>query len=258
VFNGVAVSRDNGRRWSVHVGGPLPARHAVGGGQGSVAVASRDGATAYAVLPDERLYRTSDTGVSWTEVRLSSPAYAVSASPESGTAYVATSRGVDTVGEGSPRLLGGSPADLRRLVVGPDGAVYGAGTSSSRRLARLWSNQNGSWTRLAGDQWIHDVAVDPENRRRIVYVTNDDPNHDTSDATGVWISCNGGQTFSQYDRGLPILRVLRVAFDPWLPGRLIVGTNGRGFWQTQLRRCAATRQPAPAGQVGPIGLRTPP
>jgi ligand-binding sensor domain-containing protein len=82
------------------------------------------------------------------------------------------------------------------------------------------------------------VAIDPTNSRRIVYVTNDNPYHDTSFATGVWVSCNAGQTFSQYNTGLPMLRVLSVAFDPWTPGRLVIGTDGRGYWQAQLPGCS--------------------
>ena len=51
-FNGLGVSTDSGQTWSVHAGGTLPARYSVGSGQGSIAIASSDGATAYAVLPD--------------------------------------------------------------------------------------------------------------------------------------------------------------------------------------------------------------
>ena len=70
-----------------------------------------------------------------------------------------------------------------------------------------------------------------------MYVTNDNPYHDTSFATGVWVSCNAGASFTQYDEGLPMLRILSVAFDPWTPGRVIIGTNGRGYWQTELPSC---------------------
>jgi hypothetical protein len=237
-FNGIAVSRDAGQTWTFHSGGALPVRHAWGGGQGSIAIASSDGTTAYAVLPDKALYVTSDTGSTWTPVPLGSAAFAVASSSASHAVYAATDAGIfQIINGGAPVLLSGSPTGLRRLVTVAEGSVYGAGPLGSSSQSGLWSNRAGSWTRLATNAWVDDVAIEPQDPRRIVYVTNDNPYHGTSFATGVWISCDGGQTFSQYDTGLPMLRALSVAFDPSVPGRVIVGTNGRGYWQTQLPTC---------------------
>jgi hypothetical protein len=238
-FNGIGVSTDSGQTWSVHVGGTLPARYAVGSRQGSIAIASNDGSTAYAVLPDKQLYVTTDTGAAWTPVSLPSPAYAVAASPDFRTVYVATDAGVEQIAnQGQPVLLSGSPAGLHRLVVDPDGTAYGTGPLNGGSRSGLWSNQTGAWTRVSTNAWVNDVAIDPLNPRHVVYVTNDNPYHTTSLATGVWVSCDAGHTFSQYNPGLPMLRVLSVAFDPWIPGRVIIGTDGRGYWQTQLPICA--------------------
>jgi hypothetical protein len=237
-FNGIAVSQDGGQTWNYQTGGALPARYSVGNGQGSVAIASSDGTTAYAVLPNEQVYVTTNTGSTWTQVPLASPAFAVASSPGNGNTYVATNAGIYEITSpgATPVLITGSPTGLRRLVIAPGGAVYAAGPIETSQSG-LWSNQSGSWTRLSSSQWVNDVAIDPNNSSRIVYVTNDNPYHDTSFATGVWISCNAGQTFTQYNAGLPMLRVLSVAFDPWIPGRLIVGTDGRGYWQTELPGC---------------------
>lgn len=239
LFNGIAVSRDLGQTWTYHVGGSLPARYTAGNGQGSVAVASSDGATAYAVLPNKQVYVTTDAGNTWTQVTLASPAIATASSPDHRATYIATNAGIYQVATpgGPPALIQGSPTGLRRLVVGPSGAVYGAGPIETSQ-GGLWSNQSGSWTRLATNQWVNDVAIDPGNSRRIVYVTNDNPYHDTSFATGVWISCDAGRTFTQFNVGLPMLRVLSVAFDPWDSGRLVIGTDGRGYWQTLLPACS--------------------
>ena len=112
-FNGLGVSTDSGQTWSVHTGGVLPARYAVGSGQGSIAIASSDGATAYAVLPDRHLYMTTDTGSTWTLVALPSPAYAVASSPDFRTVYVATDAGIERIaGQGQPMLLSSSPTGL--------------------------------------------------------------------------------------------------------------------------------------------------
>jgi hypothetical protein len=238
-FNGIGVSTDSGQTWSVHVGGTLPPRYSVGSGQGAIAIASSDGAIAYAVLPNKQLYVTTDTGATWTPVALSSPAFAVAANPAQRTTYVATAAGVQQIASGGqPVLMSGSPFNVRRLVVGPDGALYGAGPLASGAQSGLWTNRTGAWTRVAGNSQVDDVAVDPNNPQHVVYVTNDNPYHATSLATGVWVSCNGGQTFSQDNPGLPMLRILSVAFNPSVPGRVVIGMDGRGFWQTQLPACS--------------------
>ncbi len=239
VFNGIAVSVDSGRAWSTHVGGTLPQRYAFGSNQGSVSVASRDGATAYVVLPDRGLYRTSDAGGTWSSVHLGSPAYAVAATPDYSSTYVATAAGVyQLTPSNPPRLMTGSPPRLARLVTSSNRTLYGTGQlGGDASTAGLWRYGSGSWVRLVSDPWVDDVAIDPYAGKRIVYVTNDNPYHDNSFATGVWVSCDRGRSFTQSNHGLAMTRVLSVAFDPWTPGRLVIGTNGRGFWQTQLPSC---------------------
>ena len=254
MFNGIGVSRDAGGSWSVHVGGTLPARYAVGGGQGSSPLPP---ATARARTPF--CLTSTCTGPSTREPRGVRCHCVARLCGRRFTPFQVNlcryeGRRRDNQGGTAPTLSDGSPGGLRRLVVAGDGAVYGVGTSSVTTTAGLWTNGSGTWSRLADDWWARDVAIDPRNRKRIAYVTNDDPYHTTSYATGAWISCNGGRSFSRYNRGLPMLRALSVAFDPSLPGRLIVGTAGRGFWQTQLRRCAGGVQPDPAGPGGPIAL----
>ena len=133
-------------------------------------------------------------------------------------------------------LIPTSPPNLRRVITASDGTLYGTGPTESSQSG-LWTNRTGVWTRLSTNQWVSDVAIDPTDPRHIAYVTNDNPYHSTSFATGVWVSCDGGQTFTQTNTGLPMLRALSIAFDPWIPERLIIGTDGRGYWQTQLLPC---------------------
>lgn len=79
-FNGIAVSKDAGQTWSYHAGGALPARYAWGSGQASVTIASGDGSIAYAVLPNQQLYVTTDAGATWSQVALGSQALAAASS----------------------------------------------------------------------------------------------------------------------------------------------------------------------------------
>jgi photosystem II stability/assembly factor-like uncharacterized protein len=238
-FNGIAVSVDSGRTWSTHVGGTLPQRYTVGSDRGSVAIASGDGATAYVVPPDGGLYKTTDTGNTWSSMQVGSPAYAVAAAPDFSAIYVATDAGVyQLTPSGLPGLMTGSPPSLSRLVAPSHGTLYGVGQLGGYSSpAGLWRYASGSWKRLSSNGWVNDAAIDPHNSKRIVYVTNDNPYHDRSFATGVWLSCDAGASFIQINNGLAMTRVMSVAFDPSSPGRLVIGTNGRGFWQTQLPNC---------------------
>jgi photosystem II stability/assembly factor-like uncharacterized protein len=235
-FNGIGTSQDAGATWSVKAGNGLPARYAAGSIRGSVAIASANGATAYAVLPDGGIYTTADTGATWSRVGTTSDAWSVAASRDFSTVYAATDRGILASVAGGPfTLLANSPTGLRRLVVGAAGVVYGTGpVAGSAAQGGLWVYSAGVARRLSGSRFVSDVAIDPLNASRIVFVTNDNPYHDTSSATGVWVSTDAGLTFTQRNGGLPMTRAYSVAFDPATPGRIVVGTNGRGFWQTLL------------------------
>jgi hypothetical protein len=238
MFNGIAVSRDNGQTFSYDVGGGLPARYSFGGGQGAVAIASADGATAYVVAPNEQVYLTSNFGQSWSQVPVGSPAWAVAVTPDRSQVLIATNAGIEQItrASGAMTLLSGSPAGARQIEIASNGAIYATGPIEGAQSG-LWSNQSGTWTRIASNAWASNVAIDPNNSQHVVYVTNDQPYHTTSFATGVWVSCNGGQNFIQDNTGLPVLRVISVTFDPWSANHVIIGTNGRGYWQTQLPPC---------------------
>ncbi len=249
-FNGIAVSQDNGQTWTVHAGGTLPGRGTTGPGQGSISIASNDGSMAYVVLPNQQLYVTTDTGDTWTQIPISSPAWALTTSANDGATYIATNAGLAqtsyaatgasinhvTPGAISTAVVAATPPNLRRVITAPDGTLYGTGPIESSGSG-LWTNRTGVWTQLSTNQWVSDVAIDPSNPQHIAYVTNDNPYHSTSFATGVWTSCDGGQTFTQANTGLPMLRAFSIAFDPWIPERVIIGTDGRGYWQTQLPPC---------------------
>ena len=97
----------------------------------------------------------------------------------------------------------------------------------------LWHLRAGVWTQIWGSaqaQFAFDVALDPTNANRIAIVTNDNPWHDRMGSSGVWLSTNGGTSFSQQNTNLPMNRGGTIAFDPVTSGKLIVGLNGRGFW----------------------------
>jgi photosystem II stability/assembly factor-like uncharacterized protein len=250
IFNGIAASTDAGATWSVDVGNGLPERYSYAAGQASVAIASDDGATAYAVLPDGSLYETTDTGVDWHQIPLRSSATAVASSLAHRDVYVATLRQILVAHSDDPgalKAIRGSVPDAQQLVATTTG-MYAVGPPASP-LSGLYRDVSGTWSRISTNRYVSAVAVDPFDPGHVAFVTNDQPYHTTSFATGIWFSCDAGQTFTPDNTGLPMTRIYSVAFDPWERGRVVIGTNGRGFWQTNATRCASRSASASDAQA---------
>ena len=91
---------------------------------------------------------------------------------------------------------------------------------------------------------VSTVAVDPQNGRRIVIGTSDWDSRDVTNATGVWLSQDGGATWSQQNTGLGMLRIQILMFNPHKTGELLLGTDGQGFYKTEFRS-ARTASAAP-------------
>jgi hypothetical protein len=94
----------------------------------------------------------------------------------------------------------------------------------------LYRFYSGAWTLVKAEYALRSVDVDPTNPLRIIVSTDDDPYHDVSAASGVYLSIDGGATWSGQSHGLAMLRGGIVRFVPWDPSQVILGTNGRGFW----------------------------
>ena len=110
----------------------------------------------------------------------------------------------------------------------------------------VWQFAGGKWNQLSSDKYgpvtrAFMAAADPANPRRIVAVTNDNPFSDITNASGVWLSEDGGKTWTAQNSGLPMLRVQSVRFCPDKSGLLVVGLNGRGFYKTRISETVAAR-----------------
>ena len=149
----------------------------------------------------------------------------------------------------------GAPPGVTRLVFETGGKhrVFAV----AWRTTGLWQRAGTTWQQLAQDPYIADVAVDPFDTQHIVAVTNDHPYHDSSFATGVWVSTDSGAHWTRQNDGLPEARVATVAFDPAIQGRIIIGTYGRGFFErTESASTASLRlDPVPA-EPSPVSVRT--
>lgn len=239
-FNGIVVSTDYGATVSGKAGAGvgLPTKGTVGArSYGSVAFGSKDGSVIYAVLPSGDLYKSTDTGANWTLLKSDVEAYCVAVSADFATVYLGTTTGT-FVGDGSSSgsfTLSGTFPRATRLVFDSEGDLYACAHKAGGTVGGLWRLRGGVWTQLFSSPYVKDVAIDPRDPSRIVFVTQDDPFNDTNFATGIYLSTDGGNSeFESINDGLPMLRVRSVAFDPWTAGRVVVGTDGRGFWTANL------------------------
>ena len=184
------------------------------------------------------LYSSSNGGASWAQVVSNGIGQDgglrfIAAAGDDRTFYINGAAGVWSTNDAGRTyiLMPGSPAGTDRMIVDP--------SESARLYLTKWRTGSGdglyrydghSWTLLRTEYAARGVAVDPTNSQRILLSTDDDPYHDVTAATGIWMSEDGGATWTPQNEGLPVLRGPVIRFIPWDPSQVIFGTNGRGFW----------------------------
>lgn len=244
-FLGVARSVDGGATWQM-LGGKarsLPELMA-GGNQPAGIYAQSDAPNRVWVCIENKLYHSEDGGDTWKLMTVGLEPHWFAGDPShprhfflSGSKNVyETNDGVAFTPIGGPHQAGKMTVDsLGRLYVGADQGQRGG----------LWRYDGKSWTRLLDEYWITNVAVDPTNPQRLAITTNQNPYVESSQATGVWVSADGGATWSQQNDGLAMLRGFSLTFNPHNPAQLVWGSDGRGFWTTTWPR-----------DFAPVGNRT--
>ena len=149
----------------------------------------------------------------------------------------------------------GGPSERVKLSADPSGGpTLWAASNGHWRDHGLYRRSGGAWSAVplpgGADYWAKDVAVDPTDPLRVAVVTNQDPYLDASRATGVWLTADGGATWSNQSANLPVLRGNTITFSP--DGRrLIVGTGGRGFFAADVGRSTLGQQAEHLATGGP-------
>jgi hypothetical protein len=179
------------------------------------------------------LYYTADGGDHWQVIHEARGlSWITPVSPRARAFYVCSESGVWFTSNGRElKLLEGSPKPCTWVAVDPlfPERIYATAWRSAE-YGGLWRYESGKWTRLRDDRYISRVAVCPTNPRRLVVSTSDHPYHDICFATGVWVSSDGGTSWSQQNDGLACLRGDVIAFNPHDSTQLVFGTLGRGFF----------------------------
>lgn len=155
--------------------------------------------------------------------------------------YITTDNGIYRTDNGIDFGLVGGPKQA-------DGMELAASAANPNLLYAAQSNatQDGIWRYSAAEnRWLSvwnnpavtsragDIAVHPINADVLAIITHDQPYHDETWATGVWVSWDAGETWQQENQGLPMLRGEAIAFHP--NGQsLVVGLGGAGFYTANL------------------------
>jgi len=230
-FDGVAKSTDGGLDWTYTT--PVAA---TGEPLGIYALANNPDMVWFTL--NGTLYASRDGGATWQSVvsngiESDGGLKYIAAAGDNRTFYVNGASGVWRTQDAGTTftLMPGSPAGSERIIVDP--------TSSGHLYVTKWRTFSGdglyrydgqSWTLIRAEYAARGVAVDPSNAQRIVLSTDDDPFHDVTAASGVWMTEDGGASWTQQNEGLATLRGAVIRFVPWDPSTVIFGANGRGFW----------------------------
>ena len=228
----ILKSSDNGKTWSY-----LPWPSGASGNNQAVYVLPTDSSTVWAGIGSS-IYRSGDGGHSWTTVAGDvGGIFNFSVDPSSPTTfYVGTMNGVYKTTDGSTfALMNGSPRSYsgNQVVVDPMNPSVLFVASTQNAVYRFDGNR---WSDLWDKFMPGAIAVDPQDDQRLAVITNDWPTHDESLADGVWISEDGGASWTQTIAGLQTLRGTTIAFNPDRSSQLIVGLGGGGYFVTDVGR----------------------
>lgn len=189
--------------------------------------------TAWVVLAD-RIYQTTDGGLSWNEVFFAKGMkYIAEDRNNPSTFYVNSVSGVFKTHDAKTfTLLPDSPENGEKIycVSGDNPVLYVTKWRTGDGREGLWKYDGSAWTLIKNDYYLYDVAVHPENHDILVVATNDHPYHDVMNNSGISLSPDGGKSWILQNQNLPMLKGEVIRFNPHQPDQLILGTGGRGFF----------------------------
>jgi beta-glucosidase len=229
---GIFLTTDGGMTWSTALGAKfgLPERDK-GGEPSGVLADPRDGRKVWASVGG-KLYHSSDGGGQWQSVETPRKVYWLAGDPgKPGRFYLTADKGVFVTDDGKTfQHLGGPwPHTRGKAACDKLGRLYIAQWQTSHPGVWRWDGRQ--WERLLDELFTSDIAVDPNDPNRLALITNDDPWHDATRATGVWVSTDAGKSWAQASTGLMMMRGLCVAFNPHNPEQLVCGTQGSGYFE---------------------------
>ncbi|MDJ0662207.1 MAG: hypothetical protein QNJ42_22375 [Crocosphaera sp.] len=242
---GVYVSFDGGNNWQRQ---SIPFAE----GRGRKIVAHPTETNKSWLVWDDKLFFSNDYGQTWTQ-QLTTAGNIYELTPdyasETFQVYVGSQSGLwqsSDVNGNNYNLVPGSDVDawgITRIDIVDHDTLYAVNAKRDGYSQRgIWQYDQGVWTQLTNNKsdgstpfrWVADIAVDPRNPDRILAATDQDPFLSVSQATGVWLSEDGGNSWQPFNDGLSMLRVKNIQFKPDDSGTVVIGTTGGGLYRTQI------------------------
>jgi photosystem II stability/assembly factor-like uncharacterized protein len=238
--NGILHSDDGGATWKTLSGAARGLPSSGWGSKGEysgVYAHPENGAEAWALLSGA-LLATTNAGASWARVPGVSNAWQLAADPTAaGRFYLTSMDGLLARGpDGGLRNLG-KPGLSKRGRVSCDALGRVLVCQWRQGESGLWryDPRSAEWSLLRKDALAFVCKASPADPRRLLLGTSDDPYHEAASGNGVWQSADDGATWARANDGLPMLRVTALDFNPFDPAQIVLGSFGRGFYQTRWR-----------------------
>jgi photosystem II stability/assembly factor-like uncharacterized protein len=235
-YEAVLKSTDWGANWA-YVSSPA----GVSGENQAVYTLPSDSSTVW-VGVGSVVYQSQNGGQSWTAVTgsLGNAIYNFAPDPTTPTTfYVGAGNGVYKTTDGVTfNLMSGSPTSTvgNMVVVDPQNPTILYAVPTNPPDGGVWKFDGTSWSQIWSKRYANALAIDPQNDQRLVAVTLGWPQADINEADGVWLSENGGGSWTQINTGLQLLRGSTLTFNPDDSEQLIVGLAGGGYFVTDLGR----------------------
>jgi photosystem II stability/assembly factor-like uncharacterized protein len=167
------------------------------------------------------LYAAGNRGVEITP-RLGGAAPFVLRSSDGGATWIDASNGLPTaLAVGALGSIAVDPSDANTLYAGVGNRLY-----KTINGGALWAASGAGLP----DGWVSAMLVDPLHPS-VVYAGIGTINNGTA-ASGVYVSMDGGTTWSPRTQGLAYVTITALAIDPSNPSTLYAGTSGEGMFRT--------------------------
>ncbi len=232
-FKGIAKSTNLGENFTLLHGTALGLPNAGSSGKAeSVFAFPQDPNKVWAVI-DEKLYFSENAGNNWSIVFSAANVFHIDGINQSNSEIIiGTSKGIYRGIKNDFTLYAPTSFKTTFCKVDPFDSTLVYACSWREENGGLWRYKYNQWKKIIDDEYISSLDINPQNSNELVVATSDNPYHDKTSAKGIYLSKDGGDTWTLENNGLAMVRGGGVIkFNPHNPREIILGTGGRGYFK---------------------------